>query len=264
VANGDLYEFDVICPYCLDMSTSIVRIYTNEGFVIAADGRNYSLETKMVVDDTVQKIFPIAQSGRSLAYSISGTSELTVEKSAEVVFDTISAIHEAVRQLSERTFKSLWHYSAALSEVIADLPEHAKQAVIGNEPATLIYLDGYYDGRPKRAFIEIFYDGQAPEVSTEKLRPGYTIGLGSSEIVERLANNSDSALAKYFTPTWTVPYELRSLSDAVDLAKSWMAAHCGPEAESIDPKCAAIGGQVLICTLTPKDGFHWVTGFEPR
>jgi hypothetical protein len=263
MANGDLYEVDIICPYCLDMSTSIVRIYTTEGFVIAADGRNYSLETKQIVSDTVQKIFPVEQPGRRLAYSISGTSELTPENSSTVIFDILNAIHEGVESLRDRTLKSLWHYCDALAEVVSDLPQYAESAVIGNEPPTIIYFDGYYDGRPKRACVKLFFDGQVPEISTEELRLGYTIGLGSEEIVKRLAFNSDAALAKYYTPEWAIPYPLRTLEDAVELSKSWMAAHCGPEAKSIYDKSMAIGGQVLIGTLTPYRPLEWVPGFAP-
>ena len=34
---------------------------------------------------------------------------------------------------------------------------------------------------------------------------------------------------------------------------------------SLDPYClSTIGGHIHIATITPKDGFNWVAGFEPK
>jgi hypothetical protein len=257
VSIGDLYAAELIAPPCIDMSTSIVRIYTPEGFVIAADGRNYDLETKRKVSDSVQKIFPIEQPGRRLAYAISGTAELTPQGSTEIVFDVLAAIHASVETLAEETPRSLWHYAQALSERLVELPEHAQRVLSGNEAPTIIFFDGYYDGRPKRAHVALFYDGQVPEVSIDELHPGHPIGVGSNEIIQVLADK-DGTLAKYRAPAMDVRPENRTLSDAIDVARSWTAAHCGPEAESISPLCVAIGGEVRMCTLTFRAGVQWI------
>jgi hypothetical protein len=48
------------------------------------------------------------------------------------------------------------------------------------------------------------------------------------------------------------------------MAHAYIKACSGPEALAMDPKpCAGIGGRVHIATITPKDGFQWVPGFEP-
>jgi len=60
------------------MSTAIVRTYTSDGFVIAADGRVRGAEDGCVISDTVQKIFPIGGSTPYfLAYSISGVGPIS-------------------------------------------------------------------------------------------------------------------------------------------------------------------------------------------
>jgi len=69
------------------MSTAIVRTYTPEGFVIAADGRVRN-EDGNVVRDQAQKIFPIGGNNiRYLAYSISGTAGIPSRDATEVAFD---------------------------------------------------------------------------------------------------------------------------------------------------------------------------------
>ena len=109
---GNGYLADLIFPPLLQMSTSIVRIYTPEGFVIAADGRNYNADTKTVVSDSVQKIFPIEQMGGRLAYTLTGTCEITPRHSNEVTFDLLPWIHEAIRVTAGAFGKCTWPTSA--------------------------------------------------------------------------------------------------------------------------------------------------------
>lgn len=261
MSNGDLFELDWITAPCLDMSTSIVSIYTSEGFVIAADGRNYNIETKRKISDSVKKIFPVEQRERRLVYALSGTSELIPKGATDVVFDVVAQIENAVQGLSDDTFKSLWHYAEALSKVLTDLPKQAREAIQENDPPTIIWFNGYYDGRPKRVDVKMFYDGQVPEISTPGLHHGRQYGCGSSKVLDALADNN-SVLSRYRTPSLGLGYDQRTLADAIDVARSWMSAHCGPEAEGIDPICATIGGDVLMGSLTFADGFHWIP-YEP-
>lgn len=254
---GDLFEADLIIAPCIEMSTTIVRIYTAEGFVIAADGRNYSLETKAIVSDSVPKIFGVEEQGRCLVYSLSGTAELTPKGSTEVLVDIIAAIHTVVNNASQNRFKSLWHYVQGLSEQLARLVDDAKWAVIGNEPATFVFFDGYYDGRPKRAHLKLFYDGQVPEVSTEELLPGHPVGVGSNEIL-RVLSDKHGPLAKYRTPSFDVNPTDRTLLDAIAITRSWTQAHCSREAVDIDPRCVSMGGDVLMCKLTSQSGQQWI------
>lgn len=97
------------------MSTAIARIYTPEGFVVAADGRAYDPDNRMVISDSVQKIFPIEQSRRRLAYALAGTAGLTRKNSPEVVFDFVSETAKAVEALAETRPRSLRHYATARS-----------------------------------------------------------------------------------------------------------------------------------------------------
>src|SRR5438876_11478296 len=84
---------------CLSMSTAIVRTYTDEGFVIAADGRAIKTEDLSLLSDQAQKIFQIPGQGGLLAYAIAGTAQITVEDSNEVVFDLAAEISKASQEL---------------------------------------------------------------------------------------------------------------------------------------------------------------------
>ena len=139
----------------VDMSTSIVRIYSQDGFVVAADGREYDPKNDGdILSDNVRKIFPINDPGRSLLYALSGTSKLTLADSDKSCLDLLRLVQESVSRLAKVTPRSLWHYAEALSRTLEYFPEHGDET----EP-TVMYLDGYYDSRPKRAKITINYDG---------------------------------------------------------------------------------------------------------
>ena len=243
-----------IVALCAQMSTSIISIYTGQGFMVAADGRKRNTDTTLIVSDDTQKIFPIEQPGRHLVYAISGTGELTHPGSADVVFDFAKELEVAVNALTDQKLDSLWHYADALSKAFRHLPGTAKAAIKGDEPPTIIYLNGYYGNRPKRAQITLFHDGQAPEVSTRPITRGFPDGLGSQLIAHDLLTY-DVLANKCLTDPDSI-----SLSDAIEIAKRWMSAHSAPEAVSIDPMCASIGGRVLISTITPANGFSWVQG----
>jgi hypothetical protein len=247
---------------CVPMSTAIARIYTPDGFVVAADGRAYNSDKQKVVSDSVQKIFCINQPSRVLmAYTLAGNVGLAREDS-EVIFDFVTETAKAVETLSPRIPKTVWHYAKTLSDALLQPLALARKALkreTEGEPETWIFLDGYYDGRPKRAHIK-FDNQQVPEVGTEpELYSGQVLGYGSQEIF-RLMASDDPRLEAYRTPPRS--YDSIRLPEAVEIAKQNVRAHGDPEALKIDPKCAAMGGRTLIATIT-YDGFKWVPGCEP-
>jgi hypothetical protein len=44
---------------------------------------------------------------------------------------------------------------------------------------------------------------------------------------------------------------------------TWFRSCCDPVAVEIDPDCKFYGGRIHAATITPKDGFQWVPGYEP-
>jgi hypothetical protein len=206
----------------------------------------------------------VRQPKRELAYSFTGTAGITPKDSEDVVFDFLSETAKATEALAGRRLPSLWHYADALREALWPLPDLARQALATFESPlqeTTIFLDGYWDGRAKRAHIKFFFDGQqVPEVSADPLHPGAVLGAASMEVLKILMSDvDDGLLGAYRTPV----FGIATLGDAIRATKAVIAAHCDPQALTVDPKCAAMGGHVHICKLTFADGFQWLPGFEP-
>jgi len=242
------------------MSTAISRIYTPEGFVVAADRRRLHVESGEA-NDTVQKIFYVKQPGRHLAYALAGTTGITREgNNTDVLFDFVCETTEAVDTLAGVRAKNLEQYARLMQEALLPSLTQAK-SVSGEVPEpTLIFLDGYYNGRPERAHIQFFPDDSDPQVSPDGLYPGRSIGHGSERVLELVYDN-DPRFAAFAIPYRSL--DSVGLSDAIDIAKRDIEVQCSPEALLIDEKiCRAIGGRPLIATVTPTGGFQWVPGFE--
>ena len=257
MSYGDLEALDFLA-FPIPMPTVIARIYTPDGFVVAADGRDFHFESSTVLSESVQKIFRISNPNRELAYSFTGTAGITPKDSGNVVFNMIGETTKAVEELSQRKFRSLWHYADALRETLWPLPETAIQALRSFESPlqeTTIFLDGYYEGRPKRAHIKLYYDGQEPDVSVDELHPGAVLGTAIMGVLKILmVGANDGPLAAYQTPI----LEIATMAEALESAKKVVEAHCDPEAIHVDSKCAAMGGHLHMCKITSADGFQWI------
>jgi hypothetical protein len=170
MSYGDLWKPRPLFPSIEPMSTAIVRIYTSEGFVIAAEGRKFDDQKRIVVSDVVQKIFPLCEGATTLAYTIGGTVELTPKGSSEIVYDRASVVHKAIRNLTPSKIKSLWHFGEALSKAVGDLPDQAKSVLLGTEPELIVSFDGYYNGRAKRAHVKLFYDDKSQKYRQSRFK----------------------------------------------------------------------------------------------
>jgi hypothetical protein len=92
------------------MATAIVRTYTPEGFVIAADGLACDADG-IVKDDRVKKIFPVGGSGSEpafLAYSISGAASIAPLDQSKPYFSFCEEINKTAQSLS------LWKHSSLI------------------------------------------------------------------------------------------------------------------------------------------------------
>jgi hypothetical protein len=243
----------IIDPILTDMATSIVRVYTAEGFVVAADGREYNPVTKSVGRDNCRKIFTISEERQRFTYAISGTNTLTFPLQKSSSLDLLPLLHQVLANLCDGEFENLEEYCTAACRAFRSLP--ARESDI----PTILYLDGYWDGSPQRAYINIFHDGRNPERFPEQLQVGATPGCGSTTIFNMLDRQPSGPIAHYRSASWDVRRKERSLSDAIEIAKSWMNAHCSPEAKQIDPvNCVAIGGTAHLCINRPTKQFEWM------
>lgn len=253
------------------MSTAIARIYTPEGFVVAADGRKIQSDTGAVISDSTQKIFGVEQHGRRFAYAFAGAVQLTGVDGETILFDFLSAVPEALEQLTTERHKSLWHYADSLGEILSDSLERAKEVGDGLDPSTEgsethIFLDGYYEGHPKRVSLRCshhVHEQSKLEPSSNELYPGQPIGYGSEIVLKLLADRDPRFAAYCISPK--DPHNV-TLPEAISIAENQVRAHFEPEAIRLDGKtCSTTGGNIHIATVTFAKGFRWVPGFEwPR
>src|ERR1035438_6070716 len=62
------------------MSTAIARIYTQDGFVVAADGRKLNRATGVVASDEAQKIFHLGHQAGEVSCAVTGVAQLVTER----------------------------------------------------------------------------------------------------------------------------------------------------------------------------------------
>ena len=251
------------------MATALFSHYTPHGFVIAADGRS-SKEDGEVISESVQKIFQLGGPKRRLAYAMTGALEL-VGADGGIAVDLAEEIKGAANALSRRTFKNPHIFSSTLCAPILQKIRSAHKAgkieKLPEGPAQLageqghaiirIVIAGYYDGVPVLTECRIAHHNQKIRdvaiISPTMDEPWRT---GVPEVARGLI--TDPRFAVYATP---LPHKL---TDWIVVAKQFVAACGGPEAMEVNPKAAqTVGGRTLIATITPADGFRWVSGFEP-
>ena len=90
--------------------------------------------------------------------------------------------------------------------------------------------------------------------------PGFDVPHGSTPVFQAL-DQEDQCFAPYLTPKRT---DITTMALAIQRVRKDLQAHCDPEARRLDEVgCRGIGGRLQIATITFKDGFRWVPGFEP-
>lgn len=269
------------------MSTAIVRTYTSEGFVIAADGRACGGEDGKVETDSVQKIFPIGSSSIGfLAYSISGTVSIASRDATEIAFNFAEEINRATLVLSMRRFSTLADYAKRAYRAVHQKLKDGKlggrleypdaETLDPSEPGSTIarvLIDGYFNGVPSRVKVRFFHECQVLaglEVLQQELATGLPWAHGSEKVFD-LMFGTHRENEKYIFSAYErrsgrlVSHPNETLRIHAQMAHAYIDACSGPEALAIDPKpCAGIGGHIHIATITPKDGFHWVPGFRPK
>jgi hypothetical protein len=261
------------------MPTALVRTYTGDAFVVAADGRVCNSATGTVTNESMQKLFQLGKG--PLAYCFTGAARLgraDCDDSSEVLFDFIAELRNASHTISAGRYPTLQRYSEKLSSSIyrglkeahlrgnIELPDIAPEDSEGGRTIVDIYLDGYFSGIPSRVKIRFWHDRQhlsEPEVTTCELMPMTPAFHGIPEIA-KLVSRNDSSLSHYMVPLDFDSEYNESVTTAVIASRAFIQACAGPEGAKINPKASAeINGYVHMVVITPQDGFQWVPGFDP-
>jgi len=263
------------------MSTALFKLYESPGFVLGADGLKQKIEDDGAITTetfSCQKIFPIRQPDKALAYSLTGTVQLGGETSEGAGFDFAARTRDAVEAMANRNASDLKAY---VTEVCASLEgllnEAKKNGRVESYPAAEvqwegetgdtiveILFDGYYRGTPSSVRARFFHDNQVfapPEIDDEPNVEGGMRIDGSANIANGLFK-TDEPLFDIYRKSWTSDSPLLL---AIQKAKSYFRACADPEVRKLDERaCARIGGRTHIATISPQRGFQWVEGFEPK
>jgi hypothetical protein len=276
---GDIYDvqtFYFLNWICHSMPTALARIYTPDGFVIAADGRACGDTFTNITTDDMRKIFGLESGGRKLAYSVTGTETLASDISKGAAFSFLKEFRCAADGINPALSRNLHGHCVRIGRNIHKALLCAKTSgKIGKYPsqcrkqeeepgATIvrIFVDGYFNGQPSRVQMRFWHQDQAlkePDVVPQEMLPGLLLTQGSAAIGHLLFGTDDERFARYrCTQT-----KIDGIVAAASLAASYIQACSDPVAREIDNICLGIGGTMHIAAVTPTDGFQWVPGFEP-
>jgi hypothetical protein len=251
------------------MSTAIFGSYTQEGFVVAADGRAVNSDDPSKVKNWEQKIFDISGNGNHIACSFSGNIELTPEQSEDVVFDFRKAIVEASKDRSDPGSMDLHGYALRLSRTVNELLDETRasgnMAKFDTPPVhttpegsmiALAFLEGYYNGTPQRVDVKFWHKDQKllePQIVKQPVALSLRLIVGPPEICRLLFFTYDPRFAAYRRNKSGIP----TLAEQVEICKKFILACTDPEAIKIDAGCSGIGGHIHVATITASDGFSW-------
>lgn len=251
----------------------IVRTFTPQGFVVAADGRETDVETKLPLTEDAQKIFHVEDTHRCLAYSICETVKLPTDDHTEVAINLIDEAQEAAEKLDGRKTSNMLGYAVRFCRNLYQALERTRklgrfsrypdadhrQMTAGERGHTLtrVLFDGYQDGRPCSVSARIFHQNGvlcSPEVLEDPCQPGFHRILGSDVIARSLWDSDLEQLKKYRGKFMYA--ENISLQDAIERSESYIRACSDEQSLALDEYCYAFGGHIHIAVITPA-GFHW-------
>jgi hypothetical protein len=260
------------------MSTAIFRTYTSEGFVIAADGLRLKLGDPNYHKEDVQKIFPIEDENKTLAFGLAGCIYTSNDDVA--AFDFSVEADKAAKALTTRRPADLTRYAELFSGIInkslaaakregriAEYPtcsEIEPTREPGSRIAELVFV-GYYERRPSWTDVRFWHDNQKlkpAQIYSERMRPGQLKICGSRTVSDLLYAKNDPRFDAFRRPAPPNQEDL-ALSEAIIVAESYIRACSSEVGRQVDENCASIGGHIHIATITPVAGFQWVGGFEP-
>jgi hypothetical protein len=253
--------------------TAIVRTFTPQGFVLAADGRSFGTIDGAILNDAAQKIFPTRTLSGAFAFSIAGAIELVTDDRSQIAVNLADEARKSAESLENERIENLTDYAArfchpiyrALNEAhksgrLTNFPSHETR-VLGERGQTItrLLLDGYLGEYPSSVNVRFFHeDGELrePGIETNRFPTGFHYVLGSPQIVRLLWDSNDPRFSEYRGPK--IYAEDMTLQSAIERSRCYIQACSDPQSAAIDSVCRTIGGHIHIATITPSSGFQWV------
>lgn len=246
--------------------TALASMYVVPGFVIAADGRCKSDDEEFAPFDTeyAQKIFPIKNEGRALAYSLIGFAGTNdgkfklvdeLAKAADIlknrrVPDYPSYIHRFCHHVQQTVNR------ARRDGRISEFPKNDHMPPERRNSLFRLLIVGYYKGKPWYSEVNFARDeNEHVYFTAENGEPkrDWIAVTGSDAIAEALfGGNRDSRFDRYREITGD-----DVISRAACAMKGYIEACGDPLSSTLDPLCKGIGGHTHIAEVTPENGFRW-------
>jgi len=249
--------------------TAVIRIHTQDGFVIAADGLRRNIRG-LEITDSQQKIFRIEQRGGIVAYALTGVT--FIQEDAQTTFSVSDAIAKITNGLLIDHFTTAERYvrkfgksaidslrKAQKNGQIKQFQDFGKQGLI-----VKILFAGYHQKQPFMADITLLHNKQKlqpPQLEFKEYLPDMTdMKLAGSEIVfNGLLHTDNPDLVRFRSGGFIKFRNKQSLSesDVIELAHNYIAACADAAGRKLDPDCLGIGGHTHIAIIKP-DGFRWI------
>ncbi|HKW35447.1 MAG TPA: hypothetical protein VJN92_20720 [Candidatus Acidoferrum sp.] len=250
----------------LTSGTALVLIFTQQGFVFAADGLELDTFGK-ARDRSSRKIFPLR---REVAFSCAGFRSVRNGKTKFELPRTVCEAFEQAAKSFSGDFKKLAEEMGA--RVRAELVELKEQKIIESYPKNeyadwfaRILLAGFFDGKPNAAQLS-FCCLEGAVVCQLEIRdvPGSFAYAGPETVWTALVHNSDAKVAPYRKEAFDkMGHSLDALDgpnleEATLVAQNYVRACSDPAVHKAYPECKAIGGNMQSATITLEKGFFWM------
>jgi hypothetical protein len=188
--------------------TAIVLIYTHEGFVLGSDGRvRLVVDPPRIISEDAQKIFPINDGDKRLAYALAG-----IGGNDEAGFSVVEECRRQVAALALLKQLSCYEYvdtfTRNLKNVLSGLrregridefQEHRDAPASERRVVSRIFMAGYYRGEACwkngvirfRSPVELVH-----EIESQVIQAGQNMAMGS-QTIPRMAVDGDLRFARY-------------------------------------------------------------------
>ncbi len=271
---GDQGGVGIAVPFgkriAIPMSTSIVRIHSAFGFLVAADRRKYDERNRRVISDTATKIFQLEAKDYCLACSFAGTVGLGPDQDESITFRFDEAVSSAAHMLKKARPGGLWGFAnnigRSLCESLKASKRDGKIGTLGGEPLTQypdqqkiveIFFDGYFQEKEERANLIVSHRNERSfKHHPESVGLNQLYLYGRPEVVKRIIGN-DPCFAQYYREPDG------SLASAIEVAEQCLLACSSQIARDIDPESITTGPRIHMATITRSGGFDYVDGFHP-
>lgn len=246
--------------------TAIASLYVPSGFVISADGRCRSDNNERTEFETefAQKIFPVVNEERTLAYSLIGFAGTNDGK-----FKVSDELDKAVRILANRRCEDGDVYIHKLGHLLQQAINTAKRdgrldqfptndhmpMELRNQLFRLLIV-GYFKRVPRQfeiRFVRNEQDRARFIVDSPTLGRVHSAVTGSHIVAKALFEDHDPRFQRYHPADPDRP--------TLEWAEAWTCGYiqaCSdPIALQIDPLCKSIGGHMHVAEITLENGFRW-------